>query len=229
MNLRANPDSKFLLKYLLIGVGCLAFAAWSVYDGLVKFPGEIPRAQAWGEMLHKIEADPELSDADRSKTWKVISKENGWSAKPLEKDDSVEAIKHKIIYQYIFFGLGTVVGLPCLIWYLRTRNTWIESTKDGLRSSSGKELKLSQIHKFDKKKWAKKGIGVLHYTADDGSEKKFVVDDLKFDRKITDEIVRWVESHIPADAIVNGIPESALQDQNTDDTPPSDTEESSGD
>ena len=203
MNLRAEPESRFLLKYLLIGLGCLAFAVWSTYDGFYAYPKKIPRAEAWAE----LQAEPDLTETEFRAKWKKLCKEKGWSSNRVSKDESVESIEQSIVYQYVFIGLGLLIGLPCLIWYLRNRKSWIESTSDGLRSSSGKECKLSQITKFDKKKWEKKGIGILHYQTDDGSEKTFVVDDLKYDRKTTDEIVRWVESNIPAEMIVNGQPE----------------------
>ncbi len=213
MNLRATPEKKFLLKYLLIGLGCLGFAIYSFYDGIFAYPAKIPRSEAWAELKAQ-----DLPAEELSKRWKVVAKENGWSSKQLTKDESIEAIKNLIIYQYIFMVIGLGIGLPCLIWYLRTRNTWIESTEDGLRSSDGRELKLNQIQEFDKKRWEKKGIGVLHYNDVDGTPQKFVIDDLKYDRKTTDEIVRWVESRIPARMIVNGDPELvATTDPDEDD------------
>jgi len=203
MNLRATPESKFLLKYLVIGLGCLGFAIYSFYDGVFAYPARIPRAKAWEELSAQG-----LDEQDLVKQWKVVAKEKGWSSKRPTSDESVEAIENLIIYQYIFMAIGLGIGLPCLIWYLRSRNSWIESTEDGLRSSTGAELKLSQIQKFDKKKWEKKGIGVLHYNAADGSSQKFIIDDLKYNRQTTDEIVRWIESKIPAEMIVNGKPEA---------------------
>ena len=124
-----------------------------------------------------------------------------------------------------------VIALPCLIWYLRNRNTWIESTSDGLRSSSGKELKLKQITKFDKKKWAKKGIGVIHFVNDQGAEDTFVVDDLKFNRQTVDEMVRWVESNIKPEMIVNGAAEVQEKDSSdvSEDEAGSDSEADSKD
>ena len=95
MNLRANPESKFLLKYLVIGLGCVAFAGWSLYDGLVVAPNKIPRAQAWAELQEE-----KLISDEENKKWKEISKENGWSSKRPNKDESVESIQHFITYQY---------------------------------------------------------------------------------------------------------------------------------
>ena len=216
MNLRANPEPKFLLKYVLIGVGCLAFVLWSAYDGFYAYPKKIPRAQAYGDLLNTIETDPDLSDENRPPMWAEIAAENGWSSKLLRKDDDVASIEAAIIRQYIQIVIGLGIGFPCLVWYFRNRNPWIESTETGLRSSWGQELELSQIQKFDKIKWEKKGIGVLHYTTDQGDEDKFTIDDLKYDRRTTDKIVRWVESQIPAEMIVNGDPEPRVTEETDD-------------
>lgn len=204
MNLRANAERKFLLKYLFIGLICLAFGCWATYDGFVKYPNQIPRAQAWEELKQKIESTEALSDANLGPMWEGIAKENGWSTKRLKKDESVASVQGKISYQYLFMAIGFCVGIPCLIWYLRNKSCWIESTSDGLRSSNGDELKLQEIVQFDKKKWEKKGIGIVHYKTKDGLSKKFIIDDLKHDRIITDKIVAWMESIIPEEMIVNG-------------------------
>ena len=213
MNLRANAEKKFLLKYLIIGIACLAFACWALYDGFVNYPSQIPRAQAWEDLVAEIEASEILSPEDLSPKWKMKAEENGWSPKRLTDAHPVDALKKNILYQYAFIAIGLIVGIPCILWYLRTKGAWFESDEKGLRLSTGQELQISQITKFDKIKWEKKGIGVLHYTDDKGDEKKFVIDDLKFERKKTDQIVEWIETQIPAEMIVNGLTEIEYQEK----------------
>lgn len=200
MTIRAEADSRFLLKYLLIGLGCIGFGMYSIYDGFVSAPAQMPMAAAWDE----LKKDPSLDDADRSTRYKEIAKENGWPSKRIRK--TVEEIEIFVIYQYIFMGIGFSIGIPCLLWYLKTRGSWIESSENGLNSSWGQELTFDQITQFDKKKWEKKGIGVLHFDTPKGSG-KFVVDDLKYSRVQMDEIVCLIESRIASNLIVNGDPE----------------------
>lgn len=244
MNIRANTEFKFLVKYLLIGIACFAFALWSLYDGLVTFPNQIPRAEAWEKLDAEVPDGPVDSEAwdrisaehglvldsndqtaksktDNSKSdlWKLIAKKNGWNKKTLKKDESVSSIEHKVNSQFLFLGIGLIIGVPCLIWFFRNRGTWIESTEDGLRASWGQELKCSQIKTFDKKKWEKKGIGVLSYTDSQGAEKKFALDDLKYERQPMDQIVAWMESQISAEKIINGDPESAADELDSEDEP----------
>jgi len=103
-----------------------------------------------------------------------------------------------------------LIGLPCIFWCLRTKGTWIESTENGLRNSAGQELTLDQITKVDKAKWDKKGITVVHYTDEQGGASSFVIDDLKFDRTKTDEIMAWLEENIDTKLVVNGRLESQI-------------------
>lgn len=251
MNIRATTEIKFLLKFLLIGIACFAFVLWSVYDGLVKYPNQMPRAVAWekldaevpngpvaGELWDRISTqhglnvefvsgDAAQTDFTKRNLWKLIAVQNGWDSRTPKHDETVEEVQHKINYQYLMGGVGLIISLPCLIWFMRNRGTWIESTEDGLRSSWGQELKCSQIKTFDKRKWDKKGIGVLYYEDAMGVEKKFILDDLKYQRQPMDQIVAWVESQISVDQITNGIPEamsdpidSAAQDSEPDDAEP---------
>ncbi|TWT83212.1 hypothetical protein CA13_46750 [Planctomycetes bacterium CA13] len=207
MNLRANPESKFLLKYLLVGIACLCFVALSIYDGFVKFPNMLPRAQAWEALEAELETDEKLAKSGWRKRWGDIANENGWSEANLTSEETVGAVTQKIWLQYFFIVVGSLIGVPSLVRYFRTKNSWIETTEDSLRSSFGDEVRISQIEKFDKKKWENKGIGVLHYRSDDGKAKRFIIDDLKYEREPTDAMVCWIESLISPEMIVNGDPE----------------------
>ena len=77
MTLRANADKKFLFKFLLIGLICVGFALYSLYDGLVKYPSWMPSAEAWAE----LKADESLDDAERDARYKVLAEQNGWPTK----------------------------------------------------------------------------------------------------------------------------------------------------
>jgi hypothetical protein len=203
MSLRAGTDSKFLLKYLMIGLGCLAFGLWAIYDGFVAFPQQLPMVQAWAE----IKSNTDLNDAEQDKQYKELAAEKNWPSKHPSKTPA--ELHQTIVWQYVFIAIGVGIGLPCLFWYLKNRGTWVEASETGIRSSWGQELSFDSVTRFDKKKWEKKGIGIIHYDTNAGP-KKFVVDDLKYSRKVMDEIVDLLESKIPREMIINGIPESAM-------------------
>ena len=201
MKTRANTDNRFLLKYLIIGVGCLIFGALCIKDALIAYPAEIPRAAAWEELKAKY------PEADWAPKWRELADENGWNSKRPKKDESVKAIKTRILWQWIMLAITLCVGLPCLVWYFVNKGTWVEQTEDGVTSSWGEGFKCSEVTQFDKKKWEKKGIGVVHYDSPSEGPKTFVLDDLKFEREAMDAIVRFVESNIDHNLIVNGPPE----------------------
>lgn len=202
MVIRAEADNRFLLKYLIIGLIGIAFGFWAIYDRYVKYPAMLPRAEAWEAIL----ADESLTDDQRATAYKELAEAKGWPQKRPTKDESVKKIKDLFTWQYIFMALGFGAGLPLVAWYLKNKGSWIELRDDNtIVSSWGQQVSFDQIEQFDKKKWEKKGIGVVHYN-DQGS-KKFILDDLKFARKSTDQIVRIMEEKIGKAKIVNGLPE----------------------
>jgi len=207
MNLRANPESKFLLKYLLAGLACLGFAALSVYDGFFKYPAQLNRAYEWESLEREFEEAGNTQRSGWKERWDRISEENQWSHEYLSEKETVAVISQNIWFQYLFILIATPIGILSLVKYFRTKSSYLETTEDSIRSSLGGEVKISQIEKFDKKKWDKKGIGILSYRTENGAKKKFTIDDLKYQREPTDAMVRWIESQIPAEMIVGGEPE----------------------
>ena len=93
-----------------------------------------------------------------------------------------------------------MIAIPCMLWFFKNRGTWLEIDGTQLSSSNGQSLDFSDIQTLDKKKWEKKGLATIHY----GVKKTFVLDDLKYARKIVDEMIAEIEAAIPADKIING-------------------------
>ena len=199
-DLVAKTENKFFLKYLIIGLIGLAFAGWSLYDGLVKYPSQLPRAEAWQQMTEEF---PTELYAEK---WAEIAAKNDWDPKKPKHEETIEYVKQNILFQWLFLAVGLAAAGTCLGWYFRNKSTWIGSDAEGIRSSKGDEVKWSAITKFNKSKWQKKGIAIVHYDSEDGP-KKFIIDDLKYERKKTDQIVCLLESKIEAEKIVYGEPE----------------------
>ena len=205
MNKRAETEKFFWLKFLVIGLATLGYGAYAGWDAMVEGPYQLKQAEVW-EPIH----DSDKEDTVKIKEWKEIAAEKGWSTKHPKKKMTVKSRKEFIAFNYGLMGLCGLIAIPCLLWCLKTKGTWIESTENGLRNSSGQELKLDQITKVDKAKWDKKGIAIVHYTNDQGATSKFLIDDLKFDRTTTDEIMVWIEENIDTKLVVNGRLESQI-------------------
>ena len=207
MTLRATTETKFLLKYLLIGLGCLAFFLWSTYDAFIGYPSMLPRAQAWEKLME----DPSLDETERQARWEAMSEEGGWSSKRPKEKETLASVQQTIIYNYAFMAIGIAIAGPCIGWYLTNRGTWIESTDDGLRNSAGQFFTIDQVQQIDKRRWDKKGIAVVHFRDDQQKDQTFIIDDLKYQREETDQILDWLEQQLPREKIVNGQTEAELR------------------
>ena len=206
MNKRAGTENSFWLKFLVIGLGTLAFGAYSGWDAVVSGPHQLEVAKEW----EPINLDETLSEEAKMDKWRAIATKKEWSLKRPKKKYNVKSRTEFIYFNYGMMALSGLIALPCLIWCLKTRGTWIESTENGLRNSAGQELTLDQITKVDKARWDKKGITVVHYNSDQAGQKTFLIDDLKYKRSTTDEIMAWVEQNIDPELIVNGRTEAQI-------------------
>lgn len=193
MSIRADADKKFLLKFLLISIACFLYGLYCVYDGLIGYPSKLPRARAYAELA-------DLDETERSKQWQVIAKENDWSH---GKPDPPEEIEAGIMFQWAQLAVCLLVGIPLLIWYFRTKGSWIELDGDRLRTSWGKEFLLPAATALDKRKWEKKGIAKVEF-GKSGQAETFKMDDFMYERKSMGEILKAIEKHVPADKITIG-------------------------
>ena len=200
MNKRAETEKFFWLKFLIIGLGTLGFGAYAGWDAIVEGPHRLEKAEVWEQIDH----DESLDQDKKMDQWRKVATENGWNPKHPKKEIKIKSAKEFIWFNYGLMGLCGLIAIPCLLWCLKTKGTWIESTDNGLRNSAGQQLTLDQITKVDKAKWDKKGIAVVHYTNEQGAANTFVIDDLKYERATTDEIMAWIENNIDTKLVVNG-------------------------
>jgi hypothetical protein len=193
MSIRAVADKKFLLKYLIIAVACIGFALWSLYDGLVVYPDKLVQAKAYDELA-------DLGSTEQSKRWQALAKENGWSPGRQEPPDVVQG---KLVFQFVMAAISGLVGIPLLIWYVKTRGTFLELNDGRLTASWGPAFDLDSVSGLDKRKWSKKGIAKVEY--DEGSTtKKFKLDDFMYTRAAVGEILKAVEARLSPAQIVGG-------------------------
>ena len=214
MKARANTDNKFLYKYLLIGLGTLAFSLYCFYDAFLNYPAQRPASVAYDTLLEDIEKRKESASDEavnwaeiRESEWKKIAESNEWDVKPPHY--TAEELKHNIQFSIGLGALCALIGVPCVIWFVRNRGTWLEIDGTRISSSNGQSLDFSDIQILDKKKWVKKGLADIHYL-DDGVEKSFTVDDLKYERAVVDQMVVEIEAAISADKIINGPTEAQI-------------------
>ncbi len=203
---RAESDSKFILRFLVIGIVLLGFGAYCLYDGFIQYPHDLTRSKAF--FTKGITSTGESGwipvDAD---LWQKTAEDNGWVLNEPKKPDVIEA---NIIWQYGMAAMSFLVGFPILFHYLRSKNAWIQADGDGLSNHKGQSVAFSDILQVDKTRWEKKGIAKIEYSSD-GQTGKFIIDDLKFLRTPADQIMHLVESNIEPNLVFGARLESELE------------------
>lgn len=189
MPIRSTSDRRYYRRFLLMGLGALGFALWSLYDGAINYPNQRERGLAYET----------LETENRANDWNAYATERGWpTTYPGEPKSDVD-----IGMQYAMAALAGTIGLWLLFGVWRTRGQWIESTDSGITTSWGQSLNFDQVTSVDKFRWSKKGIAKIYYQ-DGGRKKKFVLDDFKFERRTADQILYELEQQIDPEIITGG-------------------------
>ncbi len=197
MPIRANISPGFVWRLALVAAFCFGMALWFLFDGLVTYPRQRERALEY----QRFEKEKRLDE------WEEFAQERGWSTEnpgePKTVADSQE--------QFVFVGLLIPPGLIFLYRFLRARKRWIEVTETGLVASWGQQVEFDQIVALNKKLWAKKGIAKVIYQVD-RRDRRFILDDWKFEADPTEDILRQVEARIDPDQIIGGFPEPLVEE-----------------
>jgi hypothetical protein len=237
MTVRSKISGRHLIRLTIVGLFCIGFGLYCLYDGMVGWPNQRERALKFQELeeMGQLEKWPlvsaenrwepydrgeparmfqELKGAGREDEWLRIVEEHGWKARNPGEPKSEAAIAG----QFYMLAICGVVGMLVLLNVLRSIGRWVEMDDSGLRSSRGQEFKFNQVAKIDKKKWDNKGIAKIHYQ-ENGRTKVFTLDDFIYDRSTTDDILRELEGRVGTDKIVNGKPEPAPKPEATSAAP----------
>lgn len=196
MTIRAERDPRFYLRFLLIGLAAIGFSLYCLYDGFIGYPRAQERALAFEKLLEE----------KRSDEWDAYATERGWSTTPPAAPKSHEEFEIDVKTQFWMAGGTALIGIVPLVAVWRSRGRWIELNQQGLTSSWGQTVVLDQVTALEKRQWRNKGIARLRYN-DGGRTRTFVIDDFKFKRKPTDEILAEIEQQIGFDKISGGPPE----------------------
>ena len=194
-----------MARMALVGLACLGFMLWCLFDGLVTYPDQAKRAAKYIEF-------EDHGGANWKQEWKDFAEEKGWSrANPGEPKKEADFT--------VQFIMATVAGTGALIFLalaLRNRGRWIEGDETGLSTSWGRHCPYDSMFELDKKKWRNKGIAVVRYEQD-GRKRRIVLDDCKYDIEGTEALLREVESWLRDDQIVGGLPEPPPEDESGQD------------
>jgi hypothetical protein len=192
MTIRAISDRRFFLRFLFIGLVVTGFGLYCVYDGAYGYPQQRIRALKYEE----FEKEGRLGE------WNAYARSQGWSTDPPGEP------KTPVDFQLQFIMAGVCAALA--LWFfsivLRNRGRWIEASPAGVTSSWGQRFDWDDVISVDKKQWKKKGIAKVYYQEGD-RRRRFLIDDFKFLREPTGQILRMLESRVGHDKITGGHPE----------------------
>lgn len=195
MSERADFQSSYLMRYLIMAAICIGGGLWFAYDGFIAWPRDLPAAEAFDQLR-------EIQDAEeRMGKWEALATENGWAKSTPKK--TAEELRGDIRGQYYWMALCFVAGIPALVYYFASRGTWVESTPQGLKTSWGQEVDFQSVTLLNKRRWAKKGIAKAYYTQG-GAAKIFTFDDFKYEREPLGNMLRRLEQQLTPDQIVGG-------------------------
>jgi hypothetical protein len=216
MSIRAEYDPRFYRRFYIMGIVAIGFAFYCLYDGFIGYPAQ--RNQGFEEFksdykelfeppndrsVPVTEFEAQASQ-ERLKTWKEYIRTRGIKGAA------------DVVMQFVMAAISGLIGLFLLSIPLRARGQWIEMDNNSLRSSWGQEVPIAQIEVIDKRKWRDKGIAKIAYR--DGTRKRrFILDDMKFMRDPTDEILFEIEQRIGIEKITNGPPEAVAEPEYAED------------
>jgi hypothetical protein len=166
---------------LFVAVFLLAVSGWFLWDGKVGYPRSNERWLA--QEQHEKEG--------RSAEWPAYAASRGWTAEKPHKFYKSDDLN----MQLGLSGLCAVLGVIALAYWFAQKDRFLRSEADAVFTPSGVRVPFDSITGLGKKKWEDKGLATVLYEMD-GRKGQFVLDDYKFDRDPTHQILAELEEHL---------------------------------
>lgn len=211
MAIRADNDPRFSRRFLFMGIFAIGFSLWCLKDGLFNYPQQMRQGFEEFKTDYKtlftdpyspsmsLEEFETQAKADLTKT-----KDEHWNAWGHYVHERDVKTKPDIVTQFVMAGITAIAGIFLISIPIRTRGRWIDLDDTVMRTSWGQEFNLNQIEQINKRKWRDKGIAKIYYRDANNRRRLFVLDDFKFVRKRTDEILFEIEQRIDVERITGG-------------------------
>lgn len=188
MSVRASISKGYIWRPGLIGLAALGACGWFAYDGFVKYPHQQQMWQAHNQIFEEHKKRQELYDPNEAAAeWQEMAAAKGWPTKNPEGKSGTDILTQKAIA-----GITGPIGLFFCVVFVTSRGRWVQADDQGLTTSAGKRSSYESITSLDKSRWQSKGIAVVHYSSD-GQTGRIVLDDWKFEREPTKQILQIVE------------------------------------
>jgi len=170
---------------LFIAIFLLAVGGWFFWDGKVGYPRSNERWVA----QEQYEKDGRIGE------WPAYAQSRGWSAEKPHKFYDADAVGLQITLSAVCAALG---GIALAYWFVQ-KGRVLRSDEEAVYSPTGTRVPFGAITGLGKKKWDDKGLATVRYEID-GRKGQFVLDDYKFDRDPTHQILTEIEARLTASA-----------------------------
>ncbi len=170
---------------LFIAIFLLAVGGWFFWDGKVGYQRSNERWVA----QEQYEKDGRIGE------WPAYAQSRGWSAEKPHKFYDADAVGLQITLSAVCAALG---GIALAYWFVQ-KGRVLRSDEEAVYSPTGTRVPFGAITGLGKKKWDDKGLATVRYEID-GRKGQFVLDDYKFDRDPTHQILTEIEARLTASA-----------------------------
>jgi hypothetical protein len=175
---------KLFVAIFLFGIG-----GWFFSDALIGYPHSDERWLAHHELVKD----------NREAEWPSVAQSHGWTAKVPEKYYG----QGSIVMQWICGGFAAALGLISLAYWLTQKNRVLRSDEEAVYSPAGTRIPFASITGLGKKDWERKGYATVLYKIE-GRKGAFRLDDYKFDREATHQILAEIEEKLLAQSSNSG-------------------------
>lgn len=171
---------KLFVAIFLIGV-----ALWFFIDG----------KWTWPRSNIRWKAHDQYEKEKRLEEWPAFAQSQGWKAEAPHKYYEQD----EIFLQFILGSLCALAGGLTLLYWNSQRGRVVRSEEGVIVSPAGTRVPFTAITGLGLKKWETKGLATVRYEIE-GRKGEFLLDDYKFDRDPTHEILEEIEAHLVARA-----------------------------
>ncbi|MFA9476811.1 hypothetical protein ACERK3_00760 [Phycisphaerales bacterium AB-hyl4] len=195
MAAKASISSGYRWRLGIIAAALLLFGSAFVYDAavtwepLMEIRRSYPERQRIYQQWEQVQLDHDGDAAEANRAWAAIADAEGYPDRPSEYTD------RDIFIQWVCAAITLPLGLLFAVSWVRTGSRWIATDDTGLHTSWGQHAPWPTLRSIDKSRWKAKGIAVVHYD-DNGSERRITLDDWKYDREPTAEMLKEVEAQL---------------------------------
>ncbi len=168
---------------LFVALFLIAVGLWFFVDG----------KWTWPQRNVRWKAHDQFEKEKRLNEWPEFAKSKGWKTETPHKYYDQD----EILLQFILGSVTVGAGALTLLYWMSQKRRVVKTDAEAVYSPAGTRVPFTAITGLGLKKWDSKGLARVRYEID-GRQGEFELDDYKFDRDPTHEILKEIETHLLA-------------------------------